>query len=329
MRTLWRVGSLFGRLSGRHWLLVRCADLGGWRNGRGRCQPADPLSSDVGDHVCRRHDRQPARLFRSLAQAQGRAVNELHHRSSWQGSPRWTGKPGLWLPRPDQGLRAVDPGQRPAVVFDLLLVNLQAGLLDPEERRGQRLDGQPAGAGGAIGANAESIAPVNTTCDEACVIGPVENIEVLGLDLRLNRAGSLNSRMPERGTLPLAGTANVRASHGRWVGLFPARGEDRQPGDLDHRKKYRQRHFLIVDRNPKRNEADRRPDGRNLSEGWLQLDRADFFVFQAGAPRCRKRVKIKGLILQVKNHVKVNGSSQIVVTNLCCVDTSAKKASTA
>ena len=75
------------------------------------------------------------------------------------------------MPRPDQRLRAVDPGQRPAVVFDrvrdLLLVNLQAGLLDPEDRGGQRLDGQPAGAGRAIGANAESIAPVHSTCDEA------------------------------------------------------------------------------------------------------------------------------------------------------------------
>ena len=59
------------------------------------------------------------------------------------------------------------------------------------------------------------------------------------------------------------------------------------------------------------------------------MDGAEFLVFQARAPRCRKRVKIKGLILQVKNHVKVNGISRIVVTSLCCIDTSAKKASPA
>ena len=72
---------------------------------------------------------------------------------------------------------------------DLLLVNLQAGLLDPRDRGGQRLDGQPAGAGRAIGANVESIAPVHTTCDEARVIGPVENIEVLGLGLPPRSSG--------------------------------------------------------------------------------------------------------------------------------------------
>ena len=128
---------------------------------------------------------------------------------------RWTGQLGLGMPRPDRRLRAADPGQPRAVVFDRvrdLLLTLQAGLLDPEDRRGQRHDGQPAGAGRAIGANAESIAPVNTTRDEACVIGPVENIQVLGLDLRLDRSGGLSSRLPDRGNLLLGGTANVRAS---------------------------------------------------------------------------------------------------------------------
>src|SRR5208337_5146555 len=188
-------------------------------------------------------------------------------------------------------------------VRDLLLVNLQAGLLDPEDRGGQRLDGQPAGAGRAIGANVESIAPVHTTCDEARVIGPVENIEALGLDFRRDRAGSLNSRMPERGNLRLAGTANVRASPCRWVALFLTRGEDRQPGDLDHRKKYRQRHFLIIDRNP----AGTRQIGdqlgatcRRVGLSWTER----IFLSSRRAPRCRKRVKTKGLILQVKSHVK-------------------------
>ena len=94
--------------------------------------------------------------------------------------------------------RAANPGQPRAVVFDrvsdLLFLTVQAGLLDPEDRRGQRHDGQPAGAGRAIGADADSIAPMNTTCDEACVVGPVESIEVLGLDLRLDRSDELSSR---------------------------------------------------------------------------------------------------------------------------------------
>ena len=54
----------------------------------------------------------------------------------------------------------------------------------------------------------------------------------------------------------------------------------------------------------------------NRTENWLRWTKRIFSSSWLAA-RCRKSVKIKGLILQVRNRVKVNGISAIGVANLC------------
>ena len=86
---------------------------------------------------------------------------------------------------------------RPARRFTVL--EFQAGLLDPADRGRRRLDGQPAGTGDAIGADAQPITPADLARDEGPVVGPVEDLQTIRLDLGLDRAMDLDPGRLSRG----------------------------------------------------------------------------------------------------------------------------------
>ena len=155
-----------------------------------------------------RHDRQPARLRRPSAQAQGRAVDKLDHGPLRQFAARRAGEEGLGMarigpPPPDGSPRRAPCGSGRG------RMGHRPGPSRPATHRppNSRLDcstqqivvadgstaSQPA-PGMRSGRAPEPITPAGLARDEGPVLGPVEDLETIRLDLGLDRADGSRPR---------------------------------------------------------------------------------------------------------------------------------------